>query len=72
MPNLDNTGPMGQGPLTGRKLGFLPREKGKRQGGSKQCICLNCGFKQTHKRGIPCTKIQCPKCNTPMKGIFCS
>lgn len=71
MPNLDSTGPLGQGPMTGRKLGFLPRSRGRRQGGSGECTCPKCGYKEPHTRGVPCTQKMCPKCGTPMKGIFC-
>jgi len=71
MPNLDGTGPSGKGPLTGRKLGFLPRFRGKRQGGTQECTCPKCGYTQPHTRGIPCTEVMCPKCGVPMKGTFC-
>jgi len=71
MPNLDSTGPLGRGPLTGRRWGFLPRFRGRNQGGSKECTCPNCGYVQSHKRGVPCTEIVCPKCGTTMKGVFC-
>ena len=27
------------------------------------CVCSECGFKTSHKRGIPCRKVNCPKCN---------
>lgn len=72
MPNLDNTGPLGQGPMTGRKRGFLPRLKGKGLGGSKECKCPKCGYTEPHTRGIPCTKKVCPKCGTPLRGALCS
>ena len=71
MPNLDGTGPSGKGPLTGRKLGFLPRFRGKRQGGTQECTCPKCGYTQPHTRGIPCTEVMCPKCGVPLKGTFC-
>ncbi|MGI6423104.1 MAG: DUF5320 family protein [Candidatus Dojkabacteria bacterium] len=71
MPNLDHTGPLGKGPMTGRKLGPLPKRKGKRLGGTKECQCPNCGYTEPHTRGIPCTNKTCPKCNTKMKGTFC-
>ena len=71
MPNLDNTGPLGQGPMTGRKLGFLPRLKGKRLGGTKECKCPNCGYTEPHTREIPCANKKCPKCGTSLKGAFC-
>jgi len=67
MPNLDGTGPLGQGPRTGRRGSQRPRGLG----GSSECVCPSCGYKETHKRGIPCSTINCPKCGTPLKGQFC-
>ncbi|MDD4382319.1 MAG: DUF5320 family protein [Candidatus Dojkabacteria bacterium] len=64
MPNRDGTGPMGKGPLTGWKAG-------RRQGGTGECVCPKCGYKEPHTRAIPCTNKLCPKCNTPLKGKFC-
>ncbi|MEA3248559.1 MAG: cation diffusion facilitator family transporter [Nanoarchaeota archaeon] len=26
------------------------------------CVCSKCGYKQDHKRGVPCSTIKCPKC----------
>lgn len=71
MPNLNGTGPFGKGPMTGRRLGFLPRFGGKRQGGTKECVCPECGYKEPHTRGIACTQKKCPKCETPLRGTFC-
>ena len=28
------------------------------------CKCPNCGYTESHQRGIPCNKKRCPKCNT--------
>jgi len=44
---------------------------GERQGdgGADYCICPNCGYKETHTKGIPCSEKKCPKCGTPLKGI---
>ncbi len=78
MPRLDGTGPLGQGPMTGRGRGKgMGRGRGKGiggrgQGGSKECTCPKCGYKEPHTRGIPCSEKKCPKCGTPMKGVFCS
>lgn len=30
------------------------------------CVCLECGFSQKHKMGIPCSSVVCPKCKNPM------
>jgi hypothetical protein len=71
MPNLDKTGPLGQGPRSGRRFGFLPRRGVRKQETSKECVCPKCGYKEEAPRGIPCTERICPKCNTPMKGQAC-
>ncbi|MCX5804101.1 MAG: hypothetical protein NTU69_11340 [Proteobacteria bacterium] len=49
------TGAAGKGRMGGRGLGL---------GG--ECVCPQCGTRAPHKRGIPCYKQKCPKCNTPM------
>ena len=38
---------------------------------SMDCVCPNCEEKSPHKRGVPCFNTKCPKCNTPMAGVFC-
>lgn len=60
MPNRDGTGPIGRGPR--RPRGF---------GGSKECVCPKCGYKESHMRGTPCSQKDCPKCSTPMRGYYC-
>ena len=74
MANLDGTGPLGQGPIgrIGRRFFQRKSAPGKLQGGSGDCVCPKCGFKQTHTRGVPCTQLKCPKCGTNMKGVFCA
>jgi uncharacterized protein len=74
MPNLDRTGPLGQGPVrgTGRGTPRGRRAVGRRQNGTKECTCPNCGNKESNPRGIPCTQIKCSKCGTPLKGVYCS
>jgi len=77
MPNLNGTGPLGQGPQTGRGRGVGMgkgrgvKAGGRRAGGSKECECPKCGHKELHTRGIPCTSKKCPKCGTPMRGVYC-
>ena len=70
MPNFDGTGPRGQGPSTGRRSG-LGRGKGQGLGGTEECVCPKCGEKVPHTRGIPCSQTKCPKCESPMSGVFC-
>ena len=77
MPRLDGTGPLGQGARTGRGRGVAIKGRGngsggQRKGGSKECTCPKCGYKESHVRGVPCTEKKCPKCGNPMTGIFCS
>ena len=70
MPNLDGTGPQGRGPRTGRGIG-RGAGAGNRPLGSSICTCPKCGHEISHQRGIPCTKVKCPKCKTLMKGVNC-
>ena len=77
MPNRDATGPMGEGPYTGRRglgrgwgRGFGRGFFGRRNAG-KECICPECGYKQPSERAVPCTEKKCPKCNATMKGVNC-
>ena len=35
-------------------------------GGIGACLCLKCGHREPHERGIPCAQQQCPKCGTAM------
>jgi len=34
------------------------------------CVCVKCGFKEEHKKGIPCSYATCPKCGSRMKKEF--
>lgn len=83
MPNFDGTWPNRQGTQIGRGRYIRKKIKntekgigqgGQRQnrGGSNECICPKCGLKESHKRGIPCTKMKCLKCGTTMKGEYCN
>ncbi len=58
MPGGDRTGPMGG---QGRRMG------GSFAGGpGGDCVCPECGYRQKHQSGTPCTSIKCPKCKNPM------
>ena len=71
MPGGDGTGPLGQGPGTGRGMG---RGGGRgRMGGNRpgagpggNCVCPNCKLCVSHKVGVPCYNMSCPKCGTKM------
>ncbi|MGA2667091.1 MAG: DUF134 domain-containing protein [Patescibacteria group bacterium] len=72
MPNLDGTGPLGQGPQTGRGMGVgRGRGRGQGLGGTAECLCPKCSEKVPHQRGVPCIQTKCPKCDCPMAGVFC-
>lgn len=51
------------------------RGDGQGNGGSRQgdggadiCVCPECGKEVEHKKGIPCSKIKCSKCDVAMVG----
>ncbi len=50
---------MGRGGGQGRMGGV-----GAGSGG--YCICINCGNKIPHERGVPCNQQVCPACGSPM------
>ncbi|MGQ9465633.1 MAG: hypothetical protein ACUVQ4_08015 [bacterium] len=52
---------MGRGGGMGMMGGNRPSV---RPGGN--CVCLNCGTKVAHQRGVPCYSVNCPKCGNPM------
>lgn len=64
MPNLDGTGPV-------RRPGRRFAGRGQGLGGTNECVCPSCGEKVAHTRGVPCIQTKCPKCEIPMRGVFC-
>ena len=64
-------GMMNQERGQGRNRNTGGRMRG-RKGGPKAagptgfCVCLNCGHRETHQRGMPCMERVCPKCGSPM------
>ena len=58
------TPPDGESRVPGRGRGRQPGGFGL--GPEGFCVCPNCGHKVPHQRGIPCYKVLCPKCDTPM------
>jgi len=49
----------------GRFKGEIQEAIGK--GPSGYCICSKCGYKIAHERGIPCSNLKCPTCNTNLE-----
>jgi len=33
---------------------------------SKECVCTNCNYRETHQLVNPCYNMNCPKCGAPM------
>jgi len=44
----------------GRFKGEIKNASGK--GPEGYCTCSKCGYKEKHKRGVPCSTIKCPNC----------
>lgn len=65
MPDRDGKGPDGREPVGGNRGGG-GRQGGRGAGPSGYCVCPSCGEKTTHKVGMPCTSLKCPKCGSPM------
>jgi predicted Fe-Mo cluster-binding NifX family protein len=67
--NARNQGGRGQGGGQGRGQGGQGRGRmgGPSAGGPVgSCVCPQCGYEETHERGIPCTQKKCPKCSVAM------
>lgn len=62
MPFMNGRGPRGAGKGAGRGL----RRRGAGAGPSGECVCLACGARVVHKRGVPCSSEACPQCGGPM------
>ncbi len=50
-----------------QRKGRFRQEEEKGQGPSGFCVCEECGYREPHQRGIPCSKIECPKCGKKLK-----
>lgn len=53
----------GQGQGQGQGRG---RQGGMAAGLGGECVCPQCGHRQPHSRGVPCTQVMCPKCGVAM------
>ncbi|HOW57689.1 MAG TPA: hypothetical protein PKZ12_06785 [Smithellaceae bacterium] len=62
--NEINTTNRGSGAGAGQGRGRM--QGGKAMGAGGNCLCPGCGHRQPHKRGVPCTQVQCPKCKKTM------
>ncbi|MBD3343881.1 MAG: hypothetical protein GF401_02320 [Chitinivibrionales bacterium] len=58
MPGGNATGPRGKG--RGRMRGPFAA------GPDGTCVCPQCGRKEAHQRGQPCSQKVCPTCGIPM------
>ncbi len=56
-------------------FGWRKKRKGKFQeiidnaegkGPAGFCVCPECGYREEHKRGVPCTEKECPQCGTKL------
>lgn len=61
-------------PNFGRSFGWQKKGKFKNEikeasgkGPTGYCICEKCNYKIIHQRGIPCSDLKCPNCNTNLK-----
>jgi hypothetical protein len=72
MPFGDGTGPLGQGPRTGRGMGGQGRGGGGGGGRNNYvgpggyCVCPGCGATLPHQTGTPCSARTCPNCGQRM------
>jgi len=62
----------GQGGGFGGRQGGGRGQRAGRMGGPKAagpegfCVCPQCGRKEPHERGVPCTQKKCPNCGVPL------
>lgn len=65
MPSDEERGLSGRGVGRGREQGTIGINRpGAGPGGN--CVCPDCGEKVSHKRGVPCNSVDCPKCGVKM------
>jgi predicted Fe-Mo cluster-binding NifX family protein len=50
-----------RGPKRGRGQALEPG-----RGAAEACLCLACGLRLPHERGIPCSQVNCPRCGQPL------
>ena len=55
----------------GKRVIRKNRIGGNRHSGDKeQCVCLSCGFRMTHRPGMPYFNLSCPKCSSEMVKVL--
>lgn len=37
------------------------------RGPAGECVCPRCGYRTPHERGVPCSTVQCPNCETSLQ-----
>jgi hypothetical protein len=42
----------------------MPKHQRLNMGTGGYCVCPKCGYKITHKSGVPCQEEHCPQCNS--------
>lgn len=73
MPRRDGNGPAGSGSGQGGGQGRGGRPAAGRGGMGGigvglggECVCPRCGQTLPHRRGMPCSTMECPRCRTMM------
>ena len=51
----------------GRNIKWERAAKGQSLGPEGFCICPNCAYQVKHEKGVPCSELKCPLCNTNLK-----
>ncbi len=57
MPNKNGNGSQGGG---------MGKMGGNSLGAGGECVCTDCGHREPHQRGQPCTEKECPQCGKRM------
>jgi predicted RNA-binding Zn-ribbon protein involved in translation (DUF1610 family) len=44
----------------------MESQQGIGKGAGGHCVCMSCGNRIPHRRGVPCLEERCPKCGKAM------